>query len=230
MLVIDDALDAFYLGSFLFGLLFSALSHLLGLVHVGAHLPKSFHGHGHGGHDAPGGTGGGHRLLGLSHVAGAFNPASILAFVSWFGGVGYQARHALGFVTPVSIVCGLAGGSFAAAVVWWFFAKVIWPQDRALDPEDYRLTGMVARVSSSIRAGGTGEIVYVQAGVRQVSAARSVERTEVARGTSVVVVEHERGMALVEPAPARSVAPEYSSSEGGPTGKRGRASDAPVVT
>ncbi len=208
MLVIGDALDAFYLGSFLFGLLFAALSHLLGAVHVGAHVPKSFHGHVHGSHGAPpGGHDVAHGWRG-SAVWGLFSPASILAFVSWFGGVGYQARHALGLVTPASIACGLVGGAVAAVVVWWFLAKVILPQDRALDPDDYRLPGTAARVSSMIRPGGTGEIVYEQGGVRQVSAARAADGNGLARGACVVIVEHERGVALVQP----SVVPADASN------------------
>ncbi len=231
MLVIGDALDAFYLGSFLFGLLFSAFSHLLGVAHVGAHLPKTFHGHGFGSHGAsPDGHGGGHRGLSGRAAGGLVNPASILAFVSWFGGVGYQARHALGLVTPASIACGLAGGSVAAVVVWWFLVKVILPQDRALDPEDYRLPGTAARVSSTIRPGGTGEIVFEQAGVRQASAARAADGTGLARGASVVIVEHERGVALVQRAVAPADVADGSEGGGSPAGTSERASETWAVT
>ena len=229
MLVIGDALDALFLGSFLFGLLFSACSHLLGVAHIGVHLPKSFPGHG--GHSAsPGGHAGNHRALPGKAVAGLLNLPSILAFVSWFGGVGYQARHALGFVTPASLACGVLGGTCAAAFVWWFLAKVILPQDRALDPEAYQLPGTAARVSSSIRPGGTGEIVYEQAGVRQVSAARAGNGVGVARGTSVVIIRHERGVAMVAAAQVPAAEPGAVTGGGSPTGSGGETSDVRLAT
>ena len=58
----------------------------------------------------------------------------------------------------------------------------------------------MARVTSSIRAGGTGEVVYEQAGVRQVSAARAADGRAVPRGAEVVILNGERGVVLVEPA------------------------------
>ena len=129
---------------------------------------------------------------------GLTSPATILAFISWFGGVGYQARHALGVVTPVSLLFGVVAGLIGAAIVWWFLAKVILPHDIALDPEDFRLPGTIGRVTSSIGAGGTGEIVYEQAGVRQVSAARVAGGAPLPRASEVVVRSYERGIALVE--------------------------------
>lgn len=83
--------------------------------------------------------------------------------------------------------------------VAWFFARVIAPNDRALDPAHYRLPGTIAIVSSAIRSGGTGEIVYEQAGVRQVSAARAADGAAIPRGSEVVILRCERGVAFVEP-------------------------------
>jgi len=192
LLVVADTLDAFYLGSFLFGLLFSAISCFGGLVHVG----------GHGG--APHGATGLHpspaapaHLPVKAAAVKLVNLPSLIAFVSWFGGVGYPARNALGLVTPWSLLSGVAGGLLAAAAVAWFFARVVAPNDVALDAADFALPGLIARVSSSIRADGTGEIVYELGGVRQVSAARADDAEAHPRGTSVRITRTDRGIAYV---------------------------------
>ncbi len=168
MLVVNDGLDALFLGSFLFGLLFPALSLLLGGVHVGHHHVHL--GRVHAGQAAHDGT------------LGPLNSATMLAFIAWFGGVGYLVRHGLGSYALVSLLLGAVGGAAGACIVGWFLVRVILPAEHVLDPADFRLPGTLARVTSSIRAGGTGEIVYEQGGVRQVSAARSLDGRPLSRG------------------------------------------------
>lgn len=190
MPIVGDALDALYLGVFVFGLVFSAVSNLVGAVHVGGaggHVANP-----HPSHGASAGHGG-HR----GGSVGPFNPLSLLAFVSWFGRAGYQARRALGLVTPASLVCGLIGGSTGTAIVWLFLARIVVPADRTLDPEDFRPEGLPARVSSGVRPNGTGEIGDEQGGVRVVSAARATDGGGLAPGSEVVILGVERGVALV---------------------------------
>ncbi|MDP9354714.1 MAG: hypothetical protein M3R02_05420 [Chloroflexota bacterium] len=185
MLVVNDGLDALFLGSFLFGLLFSAMSLLLGGIHVGhPHVPSTrLH------------LGGGHH----DGDVGPLNSATILAFIAWFGGVGYLVRNGLGTYALVSVLLGVVGGVIGASALGWFLLKVMLPAERVLDPSDFRLPGTLARVTSSIRADGIGEIVYEQAGVRQVSAARSLDGLPLPRGTEVVILRCERGIAAVQP-------------------------------
>lgn len=179
MLVINDVLDAVFLGCFFFGLIFSAVSLLLGAGHLGID-------HGHHGVDHGDGI-------------GPVNVSTLLAFLAWFGGVGYLARHGLGWYSLLSIAVGLGGGLVGAAVIFWVLSTLIRGSDTELRASDYRLPGTLARVTSSIRAGGTGEIVYQQGGVRQVAAARSTSGEPIARETEVVVLRSERGVAFVEP-------------------------------
>ena len=54
-----------------------------------------------------------------------------------------------------------------------------------------------ARVTSSIREGGTGEIVFSMNGTRHVAAARSDTGQALGKGAEVVVVRSERGIAYV---------------------------------
>lgn len=188
MFPVNDLLDALLLGSFLFGLIFVVFTLVMGSIGAGGHDAGSDFGHGDG-------AGGAHG----HPVIGALNVSSVLAFLGWFGGVGYLVRNAAGWIAPVAILLGLIAGVAGAAAVMWFLRRVIAPADRAMDPRDYELPGTLARVSSSIREGGTGEIVYEQQGYRQVSAARGVAGEAVGRGVEVVVLETRAGIAYVRP-------------------------------
>jgi hypothetical protein len=187
MFTVSDWLDAILLGTFFFGLIFTALSLFLGIVDIGID---------HGGHDVAV-DGSGHQHLGHDSVA-PLTVGTILAFLTWFGGVAYLARNGLGIYSVVSVLLGLAGGLAGGYAVYWLLKKVKQAeQDRAelwgSEP------GTIARVSSSIRAGGTGEIIYETHGVRHVAAARSATGEAIARGTVVVILRTERGIAYVEP-------------------------------
>jgi hypothetical protein len=189
MFPINDVLDAILLGSFFFGLIFVAVTLLIGAVGDAG-------GHDAGGHDAGGHGGGGHHGLDL---LGFLNVSTMLAFIGWFGGAGYLVRNGLGWVAPIALIIGLIAGLAGATAVTWFLRRVIAPADRAMDPHDYELPGTLARVSSSIRADGTGEIVYEQQGYRQVSAARGMNGSAVGRGVEVVILEMRAGIAYVQP-------------------------------
>jgi hypothetical protein len=69
--------------------------------------------------------------------------------------------------------------------------------DHSMDPADYRMTGVLATVNSTIREGGTGEIVYSQGGTRRSSGARSEDGSAIPKGEEVVVVKYEKGIAYV---------------------------------
>jgi hypothetical protein len=171
---INDWLDAILLGTFFFGLIFSVASLIIGVADLGW-------GHAHHGHDGP----------------GPLNLAVLLAFVTWFGGVAYLFRTGLGIPAVIAIVVGLAGGLLGAWVVFKLL-KLVRSQELVMKSEDYRLPGVIARVTSSIREGGTGEVVYVQGGVRQVAAARAIGGGAIPRGTEVVILRNERGIVYVE--------------------------------
>ncbi len=197
MFPINDLLDAILLGSFFFGLIFVAFTLVLGAVGGGGDDAggSDVGGHDAGGHDL-GGQHAGHQGVDL---LGFLNVSTVLAFLSWFGGAGYLVRNGLGWVAPIALVIGLLAGLAGAAAVTWFLRKVIAPADKAMDPRDYELPGTLARVSSSIRPDGTGEIVYEQQGYRQVSAARGLNGAAVGRGIEVVIMETRAGIAYVQP-------------------------------
>ncbi len=171
----------FYLVCFLVGLMLSVFAVVSGSVH----LP---HGHFHFGHGHGAGVKGG-----LSK----FNFATVMAFLAWFGGAGYLLtvhEASLGlWIVVLATVCGLIGG----AIVFSFMARILMKDSGELDPADYDRIGVLGQITNSIREGGTGELVFVQEGVRQVCGARSDTGDAIAKGTEVVVTRYDKGIAYV---------------------------------
>ena len=126
-----------------------------------------------------------------------FNFVTLTAFLAWFGGTGYLlTRYSglwVGFGLLASVTSGLVGGG----IVFLFLSKVLISEDENMDPADYEMVGVLGRVSSSIREGGTGEIIYTQMGTRRVCGARSDDSSAIAKGTEVVVTRYEKGIAYV---------------------------------
>jgi hypothetical protein len=176
--------ELFYLICFIVGFVFSTLSFLTGTLHL--HLPTKWHVHigGRGGFSVKGGV-------------PFLNSFTIMAFLTWFGGMGYLlTRYSsmwLGFALMLATLAGLIG----ASIVFWFFAQVLMKHDVGIDPAEYDMIGVLGRVSSSIRGGGTGEIVFEQVGTRRSCGARSEDGTPIAKGTEIVVTRYERGIAYV---------------------------------
>jgi membrane protein implicated in regulation of membrane protease activity len=185
MFPINDLLDTILLGSFLFGVIFTIGTLMLGVADLGL-----------GDH---GDLGGDHGHFGGDLIGGLFNLTSILAFITWFGGIGYLFRNAAGWNAVLSLLIGVGGGLAAAIAVSWFVVNVLRKSDQVLDPADYETTGRVARVTSGIRAGGFGEIVYELGGTRHVASAKTASGDAIPFGTEVVVMRVEKGVAIVEP-------------------------------
>lgn len=171
----------FYFGAFLFGFLLSAGSFFAGALHL-PHFHPHHHSHGLG----KGGKGG----------VSPFNFGSFAAFLCWFGGTGYLLERYSTiwayFALAISIVSGLGGGS----VIFWFLWKLN-QHEQPLDPADYDMIGVLGKVLSPIRPGGTGELIYSRAGSRCSAAARSEDGTEIPRDSEVVVTRFEKGIVYV---------------------------------
>jgi membrane protein implicated in regulation of membrane protease activity len=184
----------FYLTCFLLGFSLSLVSFLLGALNLhGLHL---FHGHvaPHAGH-APGV----HGPRGPSASVSPFNFATITAFLAWFGGAGFLVTRYRGVWAIPALVIAMLAGVSGAALMFWFMAKVLWSPHENLDPDDYELIGLIGVVSSSIREGGTGEILFPQAGTRRTAGARSENGQAIRRGVEVVITQYKNGLVYVRP-------------------------------
>ena len=200
----SDWLANLYMGCFLFGLIFTSLSLILNLGHLGG---DAGHGTGHVGHATHGphvGDGHGHTHLSTSEQIEGLSPMNLptlLAFVTWFGGAGYIFHVTLGWsglITSIlALISGVVGGFLVFLVLSYLLARGQTPPMRRAD---YYLPGTRARVISPIAAGtGTGEIVFTKAGSRRVEGARSAGGEAIPRDIEVVIQRYENGLAYVQP-------------------------------
>jgi membrane protein implicated in regulation of membrane protease activity len=206
----------FYLICFAVGFCFSFFSFVFGGARTGRlHLPHS-HAHVGGARLPPAGADAAPASALSSHAAAArtasansafahaqgnsvspFNFVTLTAFLAWFGGAGYLlTRYStlwVGFGLLASVAIGLVGGG----IVFLFLSKVLVSGEENMDPADYEMVGVLGRISSSVRAGGTGEMIYTQMRTRRVCGARSDDGSAIAKGTEVVVTRYEKGIAYV---------------------------------
>jgi len=183
----------FYLACFALGFIFSLLSFLLGGFHW--HLPHFLGGgHVHGPHVH---VHHGSARASAKAEAPLLNPVSLAAFLAWFGGVGYLLTRfsAVWFVVGLGIA--ILSGVTGAGIIYLFLSRVLMSEHENLDPADYDMVGVLGHLSMPIREGGTGEIIYSQAGTRQTCGARTEDGSAVAKGSEVVVTRYEKGIAYV---------------------------------
>jgi hypothetical protein len=195
----------FYLICFALGFAFSLLSFVLGGFHWHAphglaepHVHVIPHTHaGHAGHMGHGGVHGGKAGAAAPGHVSPLNPVTLAAFLAWFGGTGYLLTRFSGLWFAMGLGIAAFSGAAGSAVVFLFLTRVLMSEDENLDPADFEMVGVLGRVSMPIRAGGTGEIIYSQAGTRRTCGARTEEGRAIAKGSEVVVTRYERGIAYV---------------------------------
>ena len=172
---IRDTLDAVLIGAFLFGLLLTVATVLLGVADIGMDDGS--------GQDA-------------SPIP--FGLGALLVFITWWGGVGFILRRSLewpvALALPVAALVGVAAG--------WLIQRAVRllsrGQGSVLEPERYRLPGALGLVNASILPGGTGEVLYERGGTRHVVTARTADGVPLPTGVEVMIVSVEDGIALVE--------------------------------
>jgi hypothetical protein len=178
----------FYLVCFIVGFSLCVLSFAFSGLHI--HLPVKFHFPGASGH-------------GPGHVHGPamswLNPPAMFAFLAWFGGMGFLLTQYYRVWYLLALGIAMAAGLTGAAIISWFLLKVLLPREAILHDSDYELVGVIARLNSSIREGGTGEIIFSQGGVRRCAGARVADGRPLEKGREVVIERVDRGIAYVAP-------------------------------
>jgi membrane protein implicated in regulation of membrane protease activity len=160
--------ESFYLTCFLVGLLLTITSFVFG-THF--HLPTVLHLH--------------------------FHLTTVLMFLTWFGGAGYVMTHSRSAAVGVAFTAAMLAGFAGGALMYLFMARVFIANEHPLREQDYEMIGLLGHVSSPIRDRGTGEVIYTQEGTRRSCGARSEDGRAIGRGTEVVVMRYEKGIAYV---------------------------------
>jgi membrane protein implicated in regulation of membrane protease activity len=188
----------FYLICFIVGILLTAVSLVLGDIHLHLHLPFHVHFGGlHvGGPHVPHGPGGGPHI-GAGQLP-AFNLATMTAFLAWFGGIGYLLTVHSNLYGMAALGIALVGGLVGASLIFIAISKIILRHED-VEFESGDLVGMLGRITSTVFEQGTGELVYVQRGTRHTCAARTEDGSGVPKGTEVIVTRYEKGIAYVRP-------------------------------
>jgi membrane protein implicated in regulation of membrane protease activity len=195
----------FYLICFALGFAFSVLSFVLGgirwhlphglgetHIHVLPHIHGgAVHGVAHTGGAKPGAAAPGH--------VSPLNPVTIAAFLAWFGGTGYLLTRFSTVWFAMGLGIAAFSGASGAAIVYLFLTRVLMSEREDLDPADFEMVGVLGRLSMPIREGGTGELIYSQAGTRRTCGARAEKSCAIPKGCEVVVTGYEKGIAYVRP-------------------------------
>lgn len=208
-----------FLFCFAVGALWSLASLLLGGMHLGhsAHGHLHVHAHGHGVHAH--GRAHAHAVQDAtpSWIGSMVNPSCAAVYLAWFGGVGYLLTRHSGLAFWLDLLIAIAVGLTGAWLLAGFL-RFLQSREMPLDPADYEMTGVLGHVSSAIRPGGVGEMIFVRDGARVPVAARSDTGQEIPRGEEVVVTRYDRGIAFVRTWEAmtqtdQAIGPESSQKE-----------------
>ncbi len=188
-----------YLICFAVGFAFSFVSFLSGGLRWHVHMPHLPHGHvvhvsaPHG----PAAPAAGAPKAALQTHVSPFNFVTFTAFLAWFGGIGYLLTRFSRMWFAMGLLIALLSGIGGASVIYLFLSRVLMSGEENLDPADFDMVGVLGKLCVSIREGGTGELIYSQAGTRRVCGARSEGGAAIAKGTEVVVTRYEKGIAYV---------------------------------
>src|SRR5262247_2828210 len=182
----------FYLAVFIIGFALTVLTFVFGIA------GHSF-GHGgdlgHGGDVGHGADAHGHGAVGVPVV----NFGTVTAFMTWFGGIGYLLSAYSQVVAVATVMVAIVGGLVGGGLIFLFMAKVLAPDQIPMDPSDYYLPGTLGRITVTVPSNGTGEMVCTQAGTRKTVAVRGAAGESIGKGTEVVVLRFERGIAYARP-------------------------------
>ena len=184
--------ESFYLVCFFVGLFLTIASFVLGAhMHLPLHVHLPFHvhlPHMHVAHDA--------RAAGISPL----NLTTLLTFLTWFGGAGYLITHYRSGAAGLAFAAALVLGFFGATLMYLFTVRMFVAYEHPLREEDFDMIGVLGHVSVPIHSGGgTGELIYSQEGTRRSCGARSEAGQPIERGTEVVVMRYDKGIAYVRP-------------------------------
>jgi hypothetical protein len=137
----------------------------------------------------------GHSSQGHGHSP--INFTTILAFLTGFGGTGYILLKYNGLNGILILLIALGIGFVIAAALFMFLSKVLMRDEHVMKAENYQIEGTLGTVTTAIPLQGTGELKYVLGGTTRSIGVKEQLGQEVSRGTKVVIVGMEKGIAIV---------------------------------
>ena len=217
MPIATDPLSLVFIACFLFGLLFLVAASLLGSIGHGTHSIQGVHGSTHAGHIH---VGTGHNTH-LAHMTqqGAkgsvartsssannnfalptiANPMTIALFLLGFGFFGYVFHDTVGFMLPLTLVLALVSGVIVAGLLLAMLGRVFGDSEAETIQDVSDRTGILGKVSITIKENSIGEVLYVSpGGMRKSVPARSTDGRRIERDQEVVVVNYQNGFAEVD--------------------------------
>lgn len=138
---------------------------------------------------------GGHSAQG--HVHSPINFTTILAFLTAFGGTGYILLKNNGLGAVLILLIAIVIGFMIAALLFMFLSKVLMRDEHVMKAENYQIEGTLGTVTTAIPISGIGELKYVLGGTTRSIGVREQKGQEISRGTKVVIVGIEKGIAIV---------------------------------
>jgi hypothetical protein len=132
-------------------------------------------------------------------LAPFINPTTIALFLLGFGFFGYVSHNTAQFVLPLTLVLAALGGLVVAILLLILVSRLFGDSEGATIQDVSDRTGLLGKVSISIRENNIGEIIYVSpGGMRKSIPARSVNGQSIESGQEVVVVNYQRGGGIAE--------------------------------
>ena len=129
----------------------------------------------------------------LVWVLSWFSPLGLAGAALGFGGAGLLVSLAIPAYAPAAAAVGAAGGAAGVRALIGAFVRSETPALQAVP------AGAEGLLSAPIREDGVGEVIYTLEGLRRSAPARRVDGGPLPRGSRVVIVHREAGIAWVVP-------------------------------
>ncbi|QGQ96685.1 hypothetical protein EHS13_18270 [Paenibacillus psychroresistens] len=133
------------------------------------------------------------------HGHSPINFTTILAFLTGFGGTGYILLKYNGLSGILILLIAAGIGLVIAAALFMFLSKVLMRDEHLMKLENYQIEGTLGTVTTAIPLHGTGELKYILGGTTRSIGVKEQNGQEISRGTKVVIVGMEKGIAIVTP-------------------------------
>jgi hypothetical protein len=137
----------------------------------------------------------GHSSQGHGHSP--VNFTTILAFLTGFGGTGYILWKNNGLNGMLILLIAVTIGLVIAFGLFMFLSKVLMRDENVMKEANYQLDGTLGTITVAVPMSGIGEMKFILGGTTRSIGVKEVYGNAISKGTKVVIVGMEKGMASV---------------------------------